>query len=128
MWSGFASNWTYDIVTKYFVTVKLSWITKPQMPRKLYSYNDERRLTPINSGVQRKRVFKECTLRFKLWRHYSGCNYRQNYAWWKFCYRLLAALAPIVVCSIYIGQLLWDSPAPLIKFMCKYQRGVAYAR
>ena len=52
----------------------------------------------------------------------------KHYVWLKFCYHLLAAMALIIGHSIYIGQLMQASTAPLITRMGKHQRGVAYVR
>ena len=54
--------------------------------------------------------------------HLACCK---NFVWLKFNYHPLASLALIAVCSIYIGQLLQASAAPLIIHMHKHLRGVA---
>ena len=56
---------------------------------------------------------------------YTKCK---NYAEKRFCYRLLAALALIIVYSIYIGQLVRASAAPLVMRMRNCQRDVANVR
>ena len=46
----------------------------------------------------------------------------------KLSYDLLAALALILVCSIYVGQLMQAEAAPFVISMRGSRRGVAYAR
>ena len=52
----------------------------------------------------------------------------ENCGWLRLSKHLLATLALIIVHSIYKGQLVWASAAPLVMRICNLSIGVAYVR
>ena len=55
-------------------------------------------------------------------------DFCENYGWLRLSKRLLAALALIIVHSIYLGQPVRASAAPLVVRVCNLSGGVVYVR